>query len=138
MRRGAGPDDICGKGVKRMRTRQKGVTFISFMILAAMIGLIGFGGLKLVPIYLENMKIRKILNDVKVEFDGQPTTASAVRTAIDKKLNIEMVYSLRARDFEIESTDSGLSVAARYERAEPFIANISLLATFNDEVELRK
>lgn len=121
-----------------MRTKQKGVTFISFLILAAMIGLIGFGGLKLTPVYLENMKIRKILNDVKAEFDGQQTTAMAIRNAIDKKLDIEMVYSLKARDFEIESSDSGLSVAARYERAEPFIANISLLASFDDEVEIRK
>jgi len=136
--RGAGDDDLRDEGVKHMHAKQKGLTLISFLVLAAMVGLIGFAGLKLVPIYLENMKIRKILADVKSEYDGQPVTAVEVRRAIDKKLDIEMVYSLRARDFDIESTGTGLTVAARYERPESFIANISLLVTFNDEVEIRK
>ncbi len=121
-----------------MHSKQKGLTAISFLVLAAMVGLIGFAGLKLVPVYLENMKIRKILNDVKSEFDGQPVSAQQLRNAIDKKLNIEMVYNLKASEFAIEGDGGGLTVAARYERAEPFIANISLLASFNNEVEIRR
>jgi hypothetical protein len=120
-----------------MRSSQKGLTFISFLVLAAMVGLIGFAGLKLVPIYLENMKIKKILADVKTEFDGRSASPVEVRRAIDKKLNIEMVYDLKARDFEIEKSGNGLTVAARYERAESFIANVSLLATFDEEVEIQ-
>ena len=56
---------------------------------------------------------------------------------IDRRVNIEMIYGLKARDFEIEKTDGGYTVAARYERAESFIANVSLLVTFDDEVEIR-
>ena len=47
-----------------------------------------------------------------------------------------MVYGLKARDFEIEKSPEGFTVAARYEHTEPFIANISLLVTFSDEVEI--
>jgi hypothetical protein len=121
-----------------MRSNQKGLTFISFLVLAAMVGLIGFAGLKLVPIYLENMKIKKVLADVKSEFAGRSSaTPVEIRRSIDKKLNIEMVYDLKARDFEVEKGAGGLTVAARYERAESFIANVSLLVTFDDEVEIQ-
>lgn len=120
-----------------MRSRQKGITFIGFALIAAMIGLIGFAGLKLTPVYLENMKIKRILNDVKSELDGQGPTPQRIRVAIDKRINIEMVYGLKGRDFEIEKSANGFTVAARYERAETFLANVSLLVTFDDEVEIR-
>ena len=120
-----------------MRSRQRGMTFISFAILAAMVALMGFAAMKLTPVYLENMKIKRVLNDVKTRLDGQNPTPQMIRSAIDKQINIEMVYGLRGRDFDIEKSDGGFTVAARYERAEEFIANVSLLVTFEYEVEIR-
>jgi hypothetical protein len=113
------------------------MTVISFVVLAAMIGLLGFAGLKLTPVYLENMKIRRILSDIKSEMDGQKPGPQEIRRAIDKRLDIEMVYGLKARDFEVEKSADGLTVAARYERTEPFLGNVSLLVTFDNEVEIR-
>jgi hypothetical protein len=120
-----------------MRSKQRGITFIGLALLVAMVAVLGFAGLKLTPAYLENMKIKRILSDVKSDMDGQGPTPQVIRRAIDKRLNIEMVYGLKAKDFEIEKGSEGFTVAARYERSEPFIANVSLLVTFNDEVEIR-
>ena len=120
-----------------MRSRQEGMTFIGFVVLAALVGLVGFAGLRLSPAYLENMKIKRLLNDVKQELDGQAANPQMIRRSIDKRLNIEMVYGLKARDFAIEKSAGGYTVAARYERQEPFIANVSLMATFDDEVEIQ-
>lgn len=120
-----------------MRSRQTGMTAMGFMLIAAMVGLIGFAGLKLSPAYLENMKIRRILSDVKLNLDGQAPTPQSIRHSIDNRINIEMVYGLKARDFIIEKTEGGYRVAAVYERTEPFIANVSLLVSFDDEVEIQ-
>ncbi len=120
-----------------MRSRQRGMTFIGFAMLAAMVGVLGFAGIKLSPAYLENMKIKRVLKDVKVEMDGRAPTPQLIRRAIDKRLNIEMVYGLKARDFEIEKGSGGYLVAARYEYPVPFVANISLVVNFDDEVEIR-
>jgi hypothetical protein len=121
-----------------MRSRQYGMTFIGFALVAAMVAVMGFAGLKLVPAYLENMKIKRVLADVQAELDGQGPTVQGIRRALDKRLNIEMVYGVKGQDFVIERTDDGYLVAARYERAEPFIANVSLSVEFDDEVEIRQ
>jgi hypothetical protein len=121
-----------------MRSRQKGMTFIGFAMIAAMVGLLGFAALKLSPAYLENMKIKRVLKDVQEELDGQGPSAPTIRRAIDKRLNIEMVYGLKGQDFTIQKSDGGYLVAARYSRDEPFIANISLSVAFDDEVEIRQ
>jgi hypothetical protein len=122
-----------------MRARQQGITAIGFLLIAAMVAVIGFAGLKVTPIYLENMKIKRILKDVKEEFDGSGSVSpQAIRRAIDKRINIEMVYGLKGRDFDIRQDNGVYLVAARYERAETFVANVSLLVTFDDEVEIRQ
>ena len=48
-----------------------------------------------------------------------------------------MVYGIKGRDFEIEKSEGGFLVAARYQYDAPFIANVSLVINFDDEVEIR-
>lgn len=120
-----------------MRSKQTGITFIGFLLVAAMVGLLGFAGLKLTPVYLENMKIKRILSDVQSEWDGQGPTPTSIRRSIDKRINIEMVEGLKARDFAIEKNAGGFSVGAHYQKTAPLVANVSLLVEFNDEVEIR-
>jgi hypothetical protein len=112
------------------------MTAIGFALLAAMVGILGFAGMRLTPAYLENMKVKRILSDVKDELDGQGPTPQSIRRSIDNRINIEMVTGLKARDFEIEKVASGFRVTAHYERTEPFIANVFLRVEFNDEVEI--
>lgn len=121
-----------------MRSRQAGMTFLGFLILAAMVGLVGFAGLKLTPAYLENMKVKRILNDVKLGMDGQGPTPQTIRREIDKRIDIEMVSGLKGRDFLVEKVDGGFKVGAHYDKTEPFVANVSLRVEFHDEVEIRQ
>jgi hypothetical protein len=121
-----------------MRSRQTGITLIGFVLLAAMVGLLGFTAIRLTPIYLENMKIKQVLNDVKFELDGQGPSPQSIRRAIDKRLNVEMVSNLMARDFDIEKTSGGFRVAASYQKSASLIANVALLVSFDDEVEIKQ
>lgn len=121
-----------------MRSQQKGMTFIGFALLAIMVGILGFAALKLTPAYLEGMRIKRILDDVKIDLDGQKPTPQQIRVAIDKRINIEMIYDLEARDFGIVKSPEGFRVSSHYERVEPFLGNVSFLVTFDNEVEIRQ
>jgi hypothetical protein len=121
-----------------MRSKQTGITLIGFVLLVAMVGVLGMAGIKLTPIYLENMKIRRVLSDVKMELDGQNPTPQLIRRSLDKRMNVEMISDISARDFEVEKSNNGFVVAARYERHAPFIANIYLMVEFGDEVEIQQ
>ncbi len=121
-----------------MRHRQSGITAISFVVLVSMIGLLGFAALKLVPIYLQDMKIQKILEDVRDEYDGQNPSPVDIRTSIQKRINIEMVYNLKGQDFQISSAGDGYRVGVQYEEVTPYLGNVSLLTTFDHAVEIRR
>lgn len=121
-----------------MRTKQQGITAMGLIALLVILGLLGFGVLKLFPIYLEQMKIAGILNDVKFELDGQGPSLQVIKSEINKRLNIEMIADMdrRAKDFKISKSENGYTLTAKYERRTPYLANIYLVVTFDRSVEI--
>jgi len=119
-----------------MMRRQQGITAIGFLLLAAVFGIVGFGGLKLAPIYMDNFKVQRLLKDIKIEYDGQNPGAAQIRSSIEKRLNIESVSGVGVRDFVITRSDRGTRVEVVYETRTDFFANIYLLVAFDNSVEI--
>ncbi len=122
-----------------MRSRQQGMTVIGLVFVAVFVGIFAFAVLKVVPAYLEQMKVGSILEDVKRELDGSGSSISQIRNAIGKRLNIEMVTGIKAQDFSIKkSSAGGYVVQAKYERREPYLGNVYLVVAFDKQVEIKR
>ena len=121
-----------------MRSRQQGITAIGFILLAAVFLVVGFAGLKLTPLYLEHMKVVAVLKDVKKDLDGKNPSIQEIRSAIGKRLTVEMIRTMKSQDFKIRKTEEGFEVRAQYERRTPYLGNLYLLGVFNDAVEIRR
>ena len=120
-----------------MRRNQRGITTIGLIMVLAILGLISFAVIQMVPVYLENMKIVQVLKQTKSDLDGQNASADDIRTALDKRVNIEGLYDVNARkDFEIKRSGNGFTVGMAYERRRAYVANVYLLAVFDNSVEI--
>jgi len=115
--------------------RQGGITTLGFIILALVIGLIAFGSIQLTPVYLNYMKVVGVVEGVVEEFDGQKPTREAMRRSIGRRVDVESVSIITARDFTVTSVDGGFEVSAIYDHTSPFIGNISFTVHF-DKTEL--
>ena len=65
-----------------MRHHQGGMTAIGFIVIASLVAMIGYGAIRLVPIYLTQMKVVKLMNDLKDEYDGAGPTPAKLMTEI--------------------------------------------------------
>ena len=120
-----------------MRNRQTGMTAIGFILIIVVLGLIGFGVIQLVPVYLENMKIQQVLNQTKTSLDGQNSSPVDIRKALAKRANIEALYDVDPKkDFVIKRSPEGFSVTIDYARKKAYFYNVSLLAEFEHSVEI--
>ena len=81
-----------------MRLRQHGATTLGFLIMASFVGLVAYAILRVTPIYLEQIRISTILEDVKKEFEGSKTSPAQIKNAINKRISIEMIRDMDARD----------------------------------------
>ncbi|HZF15632.1 MAG TPA: DUF4845 domain-containing protein [Steroidobacteraceae bacterium] len=119
-----------------MRHRQRGVTFIGWIILLLPTAVLIYAGIRLTPLYLEYMNIARTLDQVKNEFDGNAPTASAVRLSIEKHFDIEDVHTVSVKDIEIKPAGHNISVTANYDSWAPLFANLSIVVTFDKTVEI--
>jgi hypothetical protein len=118
--------------------RERGMTMIGLLVIGSMVGLIGYGAVRLLPVYMTQFKIQKILNDVESEFEGNGPTQSQLGNAIAKRLDVEMIYFPERKDFTIKQVEDGFRVGVNYEDRVPFIGNLFLGAEFDNHVDIRR
>ena len=82
------------------------------------------------------MKVTGILNDVKTELDGTKPTMAQIKSALSKRIDIEMISGKDVRDFKVTKSGSGYSVQAKYDSKSRYVANIYLLVEYDKTVEI--
>ena len=114
------------------------MTTLGLIILVAFVGLFGFAGIRLAPVYLNYMKVLGVVNGVHEEFDGTNASRSAIRSSISRRFDVESVGEITARDVSVTSVDGGYEVRAKYNHVAPFIANVSFSVAFDKAVLVRR
>ena len=122
----------------RLLRRQQGMTTLGVVILVAFIGIFAFAVMRLVPVYLNHMKVASIVSGVVQEFDGAGATSNMIRRSISNRFDIEMVSEIHAKDVMVTKVNGGYEVAAVYSHKAPFIANISFVVDFDERGLVRR
>jgi hypothetical protein len=112
------------------------ITTIGFLLLAALVGVVGLAAIKLTPMYIKNMTLSRILQDLQGQVQGE-VSAQSIRTAIDKRLEIETM-DLPKEAVKISQSKVGYNVHITYENRAPYLAGIYLLLEFDKQVEIKK
>lgn len=119
-----------------MRHRQRGVTFIGLLMILALLGVLGYAGIRLVPVYLNYMKIARTLQQVAQEFKGENPDQGKIRTALDRHWTIEDISEVSVKDIEIKKEGDGVAMHVGYDHTVPYIGNVSLTASFDKTVNI--
>lgn len=117
--------------------RQAGITALGFLMLATVFGLVGFGAIKVAPLYMQKMRIGTVLDDVKAELDGSGATTGTLRRTIIQRLYVEGIR-IDPEDVDITPTNVGYTVGIQYDNRTSYIADISFLVEINEQIEIRR
>lgn len=121
-----------------MRSRQAGVTFIGWVILLVPVAIVGFAGIKLSTLYMNNFKVSKVLEQTaKSAGDSGPGTPMAVRQEIARRFDIEGVEVPTADDIAVEKDGDDWIIASDYTRETELIGNLALRVHFEKRVVLK-
>jgi len=120
-----------------MRHSQQGMTFIGLACILALVGVIGYAGLRLIPVYLNYMKIARTMESVASEVKGENPDPGEIRNLISRHFNIEDPTGVTDKDIEITKDDGGVQMHVAYDDSAPYLGNISLTAHFEKTVTVR-
>jgi len=119
-----------------MRNRQKGVTFIGWLILLTPFAIVGYAAVRLTPIYLNYMKVSKALDEAATELKAGGANPQSIKVAIDKHYEIDMVDYPTTKDLKITRDGGDWVVESAYDDEAPLFANLSLHVTFDKVVKI--
>jgi hypothetical protein len=120
-----------------MRSKQRGVTLIGWLLLLTPWAICGYAGIRLTPIYLNYMKVARTLEQVKADSKGGAAANVAdLRTSLEKRLFIESVEFPDAKDFKITRNGKAWEIEANYDDQAPLFSNVFILVSFEKSVTI--
>lgn len=126
-----------GHRMTGLRGRQRGITVLGFLVLACVFGALGLAGIKIVPMYIKNMRLSTVLTDVEREMRGTPLSPAAIISELEKRFSIEDI-KLPRESIKINQTRDGYNVQIKHEDRAPYAANLWLVVTFDKQIEIRR
>ena len=117
-----------------MFRRQRGVTFIGWLILLIPVAILGYVGIRLVPIYLNYMRVAHSVQQTTVEMktdDVATLTPLLIRATLSKHFDIESITFPDVKDVTVTRDGGGWTIEAKFEDSAPIFGNISLVVDFD-------
>jgi len=113
------------------------MTLVGLLCILALVGAVGYAGLRLIPVYLNYMKIARTLDMTAIEAKGDNPDPGNIRRILDRHWAIEDPTAVEVKDIAISKDDSGVSMHVSYDDTVPYVANVSLSVHFDKTVKVQ-
>jgi hypothetical protein len=119
------------------RRAQSGITAIGFLILAILVAVVGFGVLKVAPMYMQNIRLNTILSDIEREFGSGARNPQDIRSELNKRFAVEGIRVPR-ENVTIEQARNGYRVKIETENRARYFGDVYFVVVFNEQVEISR
>jgi len=121
-----------------MRSRQTGITFIGWVVLLIPLAAVVFAGIKVAPLYLNQMRVVKAMEQTADSTRGETSVSPpGVRNELERRFDIESIEKPTLDDVVIEREGDNWVMTAEYTRETTLFGNVSLLLHFYKRVVLQ-
>jgi Domain of unknown function (DUF4845) len=123
-----------------MRNRQKGLTFIGFVMVLIVVGFFAYGAMKLIPVYTEYFGVVKSMKAIANEPNAAALTLEEIRKKLDLNFNVQYVdeNSIPTAGIKLETQGGARRLHIQYDRVLPFLYNVSLMVHFDHSEDMTR
>ncbi|WP_275099334.1 DUF4845 domain-containing protein [Sedimenticola hydrogenitrophicus] len=112
------------------------MTLTGWMTVVALILFFALLGMKIGPIYLENLTVKDVVESLKDEPLITKRSALEVKKMIIHRLDINGVYDLAADHVTVKKSPGIMKVDITYTVQKKMVGNLDILVSFSDQIEL--
>ena len=112
--------------------RQRGMGLLALIFWALVSVFVFMVALKILPVYKENMAIKKTLSAMASDSILQNGEKWEIRKSFNERADIDDISSVNGGDLEIDKEDGRIVLGIDYSVKTPLFANISLYIDFNE------
>ena len=124
--------------IASIRYRQQGLSFVGWMAMVAIFGLLLLSFFKVFPIYNENFTIQAVLSGLAEDEKIDVKSKRAIWGSLKKRLAVNEVYSIKSENVTIERKDGKTTVTVTYETRRPYFSNLFIGGNFSESVVIER
>lgn len=123
----------------KLRKSQLGLGLWSGLYLLCSLGFIVMCGIKVGPLYMNEMQVHSAVSDVaaKASVVAGNVDVAEIRSSLQRRWDIDYISQLDPKDIKVIRTTGGLFLSYDYDAEVPLFANIIVIARFKQDIPLR-
>ena len=115
-------------------SRQRGISLAGVLLIAVLLGLFFTVGLKVGPLYVDHNLITVLCQDLIDNGEANSMTVTEVRDRISSTLRNNNVTDFDLNSIRLGKENGEAIITVAYEKRVPLIANLDILATFDESL----
>lgn len=117
---------------------QQGMSLLSWLIVLGVVAFIASTAFKMMPHYLDYMALDKAITSVESDSAAQVRTVREFYTHVGKGMQVNGVRDIDLEKvLKVEVANNEFRAHLEYEKREPMIRNLDLVARFEKDYRLR-
>jgi hypothetical protein len=112
--------------------KQRGLGLFGLIFVLGLIGFVVLILVKTIPIYLNEMAIRRDLHEVGTQLasSGSEVDVDDTRRSIQHRWDIDYITALEPKDIHIQKSEAGVTISYDYEARANLFANVFIVIHF--------
>jgi hypothetical protein len=117
---------------------QKGASVLGIMVILGLVAFFLSAGLKIGPHYMDYYTMEKLIKAIETDKSGDITSVQDFYARISKGMTINSVRGFDLeKDLQVKLENNEFVAHLKYEKREPLIQNLDLVARFDKEFRVR-
>jgi Tfp pilus assembly protein PilE len=117
-------------------SKQEGFTLVGLILVFGLIGIVTLSVLKVFPVYMEHLAVQKAMETIETDPSIKNMTVGQIRGLFEKKLDMNQVASISAKDAKINRSIGEITMKVEYEVRKDYIGNVDIVLTFSDAFDI--
>lgn len=123
--------------MRNLLSRQRGLGFLSIMLMLAAVGFVFMVLVKLGPSYMTFLTVRSVMQDVKEDPNAfADRQGRGIIKALTRRLEVNDVRTVHQKDFKMTKKGGSMDLSVDYEVREHLAWNVDVVMMFQHEVNI--
>jgi hypothetical protein len=110
------------------RSRQRGLSIIGFLFVAAVLIVVALVGFRILPSYVEYFTVQKALEESLADASNQ--TPQELRRSLERRLSADYVDAVRGSDLTVSKDGNTIVASLAWQKTLHMVGNASILLDF--------
>ena len=122
----------------KLARSQKGMSMLGWLVVLALVAFLASTAFKMFPHYMDYMSLEKMITEVDNDPSLQIATVRDFYDHMQKGMQVNNIQGLKLKEVvQVKLENNDFIVHLQYEKREPLIQNLDLVANFDKEFRIR-